>query len=521
MEYERIRKVQAGLISPSKLRMKLVGPHRQKKKDGSNCNSSRTSPARLDDSEFVNNSLLSSTNEDFSEEVTSSSEVPTIKSDGTITNAIQSDGNLLQIKELPPGENRRQSVSKGESSNSSSVHPVRACEDENLDYDSTSSFEFHKGERSLHHSGTRCFSRAMSSKWNDAEKWIMNRQNMHPNISKKNNLQNHMSRSSAAAILVRVAPEFITGSENKPSGKRVEFCQSPSQQGFSKFAFTSNEAATVTGQKNGPSSLIDMCHESKDFQEIDTPAMTEETSGNNPGAPAIRSVSMRDTGTEMTPIPSQEPSRSATPLSATSPLRTPTPSMPSTPRIRDPTPTPIRPSSESVPYLFENGKKELSEQELKLKTRKEIVALGVRLGKTNIAAWASKDEKERGIEDLGRNSEHIDYERRAAVWEEAEKSKHAARFKREELKIQAWESRQRAKLEAEVRKMEARIEQTRAHAQAMMIKRVALARQKADEKRAKTEAKKIQQAEKTAAQAEYIRQTGRIPTSPFLCCSWS
>lgn len=56
------------MISPSKLRMKLIGPHHQKKKDGSNSNSSRTSPSRLEDSEFVKNSLLAAQNGDFGEE---------------------------------------------------------------------------------------------------------------------------------------------------------------------------------------------------------------------------------------------------------------------------------------------------------------------------------------------------------------------------------------------------------------------------------------------------------------------
>ena len=74
----------------------------------------------------------------------------------------------------------------------------------------------------------------------------------------------------------------------------------------------------------------------------------------------------------------------------------------------------------------------MSEQEKKLKTRREIVALGVQLGKMNIAAWASKDEKENNtslvdtthVEEL----ERIEYEKRAAAWEEAEKSKHTTRF---------------------------------------------------------------------------------------------
>lgn len=60
--------MQSGIISPSKLRMMLAGPHHHRKKDGSNSNSSRTSPSKLQDNEFVKNSLLASDCEDFSEE---------------------------------------------------------------------------------------------------------------------------------------------------------------------------------------------------------------------------------------------------------------------------------------------------------------------------------------------------------------------------------------------------------------------------------------------------------------------
>ncbi|KAI3455968.1 hypothetical protein Pfo_012631 [Paulownia fortunei] len=531
MEYERIHKVQTGMISPSKLRMKLVGSHHQKKKDGSNSNSSRTSPARLEDSEFVKNSLLAAQNGDFGEEA-SSSEVLPIKSGSATLDVSQVDGNPLQSKELVARDNgdagrfRMQLVSKADGSNSSSVHPVRTCEDENLDYDSTSSFEFHKGERSLHHSVTRSLSRPMSSKWNDAEKWIMNKQNMQSNILKKTNLQNQVNRPPATNM-VRVVPES-TNAENKPSVKRVDFCQPASQTGSAKFAFASHGAAPISGQVHGGNALIDLCPGSKDLIEVDNTGLpcTKSVTEENTGVPAIRSVSMRDMGTEMTPIPSQEPSRSATPVSATTPLRSPTSSVPSTPRRGEPAPTPTEHSiSNSTQHLAETGKKELSEQELKLKTRREIVALGVQLGKMNIAAWASKDEKEKsssGNETMnGDELEQIENAKRAAAWEEAEKSKHAARFKREEIRIQAWESQQKARLEAEMRKIEAQIEQMRAQAQAKMVKKIALARQKSEEKRAAAEARKNRQAEKTAAQAEYICQTGRIPSSPFICCGWS
>lgn len=152
----------------------------------------------------------------------------------------------------------------------------------------------------------------------------------------------------------------------------------------------------------------------------------------NHAGPNVRSVSMRDMGTEMTPIPSQEPSRTATPVGATTPIRSPISSLPSTPR-GTPTSTPAEYSIDcELGSSTENGIKKLSEQELKLKTRKEIAALGVQLGKMNIAAWACKDEKNKNalvaentkLEELQR----IEFEKRAAAWEEAERSKQTARF---------------------------------------------------------------------------------------------
>ena len=93
----------------------------------------------------------------------------------------------------------------------------------------------------------------------------------------------------------------------------------------------------------------------------------------------IKSVSMRDTGTEMTPIASQEPSRTATPVIASSPTSS-----------RAPTP---QRSVEFGAGNVDSSKVGMSEEELQLNTRKEIMDLGERLGKTTIAAWASKEER--------------------------------------------------------------------------------------------------------------------------------
>lgn len=141
----------------------------------------------------------------------------------------------------------------------------------------------------------------------------------------------------------------------------------------------------------------------------------------NAGIPGRRSAAMRDMGTEMTPVPSQEPSRSPTPVGASTPL--------SSPQRQ----THQLPTRKAEPGLGEDGEKELSEQEMKCKITREIVALGVHLGKMNIVAWACKDERERNRALDADEGRRIEYRNRAAAWEEAEKSKHEARFVLQDL----------------------------------------------------------------------------------------
>lgn len=146
-----------------------------------------------------------------------------------------------------------------------------------------------------------------------------------------------------------------------------------------------------------------------------------------PPPSTARSVSMRDMGTEMTPIASQEPSRTATPVRATTPMRSPTSSRPSTPGRAVPASSPVDPPSEHL----DPTKKDLSEKELQMKTRREIIALGTQLGKMNIAAWASKEEEDASTSRKTIATEQAAksvIETRAAAWEEAEKAKYMARL---------------------------------------------------------------------------------------------
>ncbi|XP_022926610.1 uncharacterized protein LOC111433690 isoform X3 [Cucurbita moschata] len=529
---ELISILRTGIISPSKLRMKLMAPH-HKKKDGSSSNSSRTSPSKLEDTEFVRNSLLLATeNGGFEEEDAETCHAVTsscfeVLSENVLNQAVsdskQSDRSPSLPKEFlsESDRNRMQECLKGDSCNSSTINPSKSLEDENLDYDSnasSSSFEFHKGERSAQSSISRSHLRPMPSKWNDAEKWIMIRQNngQAANYSKKNVAQNHGYRMMAANM-VRVAPESANSRLRSSIGNvvdanHVDFCQSE------KFSFVPAGAYSFADDE-----LIDPCSQINDLKEVDHKPSSKASKEDSTGFPAIRAVSMRDMGTEMTPVPSQEPSRTATPVGA-SPLRTPISSTPSTPRRDAPAPTPTEQSAFQLQQFTENGHKELSKDEMKLKTRREILALGMQLGKSNIAAWASKDEQEKNrqnVEIADKEAlKRAEFEKRAAVWEEVEKSKHMARYRREEIQIEAWENQQKTKLEAEMRRVEAQVEQMRAEAEVSMIKKIAMTKQKSEEKRAAAECRKRREAERASAQAEYIRQTGRMPSSPYICCGW-
>lgn len=70
-----------------------------------------------------------------------------------------------------------------------------------------------------------------------------------------------------------------------------------------------------------------------------------------------------------------------------------------------------------------------------------------------------------------------------------------------------------------LRFFQAEVEKMSSQAHDKLMNKLAAARLKAEEKRAAAESKRNRQAAKTEKQAEYIRRTGRIPSS-FTCCGW-
>ncbi|KAM0877352.1 hypothetical protein ACQ4PT_035560 [Festuca glaucescens] len=208
--------------------------------------------------------------------------------------------------------------------------------------------------------------------------------------------------------------------------------------------------------------------------------------GHGYGSPV--SVCLRDMGTEMTPIASKEPSRAATPLRATTPVaRSPVPSRSSTP-----------------------GRRRQEEPPVSVAAR--VVRTAEQAAVSNAVSGGEVDSNG-GVE--GRVPRASTLESRAAAWDEAERAKFTARYKREEVKIQAWENHEKRKAEMEMKRIEMKAEQMKARAQEKLANKLAEARRVAEEKRASAEATLNEGAARTSEKADYIRRTGHLPSSFF------
>lgn len=414
---------------------------------------------------------------------------------------------------------------------------VRLQEDPPLDYESghdsmsmsSSIFEFQKTDRAPQRMAVGPFSKPAPSKWDDAQKWIASPTANRPKSGQVQGTQGVGSRKmptfgigsrqSSMKVVVEVPDQKVVASD-EPDTKRIDITQTKREIGLQKFVSWEGDPHPTVDSYGKPVLMIQssVAETAISLSRHDPSISMQHATTFVPPPSTARSVSMRDMGTEMTPIASQEPSRTGTPVRATTPMRSPTSSRPSTPGRTAPT------SSLNPPTDHLDSNNDLSEKELQMKTRREIMVLGTQLGKMNIAAWASKEEEDKdastSLKTLAPDQPAKSViEIRAAAWEEAEKAKYMARFKREEMKIQAWENHQKAKTEAEMRKIEVEVERMRGRAHDKLMNKLAAARHKAEEKRAAAEAKRNHQAAKTEQQAEYIRRTGQIPSS-FSCWGW-
>nr|XP_043625124.1 remorin [Erigeron canadensis] len=305
-------------------------------------------------------------------------------------------------------------------------------------------FEFQKGNgsnRGSHHHRT-ALGKPTPSKWDDAQKWLVN---LSRGVDKSH--QNTSPRDSNADDRRLIAP---------------------------------------VSKKDYPSS------EDEEHGVIETKKVDLGDSI------FTNSIYVRDMGTEMTPVASQEPSRSATPVRATTPaVRSP---------IASGSTTPVRPGPNVAPAVAPVSKVE-----------------------TSGTSRFGRESEETNGENLGENrnepqdSKLNPLETRAMAWDEAERAKYMARFKQEEVKIQAWENHEKRKAEMEMKRMEAKAERLKSRAQEKYTNKLASTRRVAEEKRAKAEATLNEKAVKTCERADYIRRTGHLPSSFSIklpSCCW-
>ncbi|KAJ0973095.1 hypothetical protein J5N97_021054 [Dioscorea zingiberensis] len=327
-------------------------------------------------------------------------------------------------------------------------------------------FEFQKANRKVLSSRTK----PTPSKWDDAQKWLVGLSGGREHNHSKNKPRN--SNADDRRLLGSL------------SQKGRDSCSSVDGV-LEDYA----SLAIANAQEDGETKKID-CSEA--MWKINKPVEDCPLS--------VRSVCVRDMGTEMTPIASQEPSRTATPLRATTPV------------LRSP-----MSSRSSTPARCRQGAQSCHGSVSKSLERKAN-------GNGNGNGWPSRGEgevKESNVMEKAGNLDSL--ESRAMAWDEAEKAKYMARYKREEVKIQAWENHEKRKAEMEMRRMEVKAERVKIRAQEKLANKLAATRRIAEERRANAEAKLNERAARTSERADYIRRTGHLPFSflsfklPSLC----
>lgn len=336
-------------------------------------------------------------------------------------------------------------------------------------------FEFHKASKPSQNrkivGGSRF--KPAPSKWDDAQKWLAGLSSGGGDHGHNKNKPRNSNADDRRLL-------------NSASQKERESCSS-ADLGLEEYMSAGIGITAV--QEEGETKKID-CGESG--WRMSKPL--EES------ALEINSVCLRDVGTEMTPMASQEPSRTGTPIRATTPV------------LR----SPIE-SRTSSPGRYHQGAQSNESYQTCVKhpERSEPVDYGRASGN----AWPTRREGdadgckvvESRCSDKAKNPTAL--ESRAMAWDEAERAKYIARYKREEVKIQAWENHEKRKAEMEMKRIEVKAERLKIRAQEKMANKLASTRRIAEEKRSNAEAKMNERAAKTAEKADYIRRTGHLPRS--------
>ncbi|KAI3872903.1 hypothetical protein MKX03_029945 [Papaver bracteatum] len=345
-----------------------------------------------------------------------------------------------------------------------------------LSNNNATNFEFHKGNRvnrgSSHH--RMALGKPTPSKWDDAQKWLSGLSRGERTHSKTKPRNSNADDRS----LIDSVPQREKDSSHSSDDER---CEDP------RIAIQ-DEGETKNVDSNQTIWRINMASEE--------------------AASAIRSICVRDMGTEMTPIASQEPSRTGTPMRTR------------TPATRSPTARSPISSRSSTPERCQVGVQSMDSYQTALALTDTRTDQVMHFGRDSGAnRWPNRVEEESHAcqvyenKNVEQSRKPNPLETRAMAWDEAERAKYMARCKREEVKIQAWENHQKRKAEMEMRRVEVKAERLKSRALEKLTNKLAATRRIAEEKLSNAEAKLNEQAAKTAEKADYMRRTGHLPSS--------
>ncbi|XP_074294784.1 uncharacterized protein LOC141622679 [Silene latifolia] len=352
--------------------------------------------------------------------------------------------------------------------------------------------------------------KSIPSKWDDAEKWLVNGSSCHESPA-RHSVTNHHSISNHTH-------NFIFGSNKNVIKPRLS-CDAAIAEKVSRFIQEKEEVISSSIAFNGLMLPADLPLKDKYTDEIEP--FTPNFKYSEPTTEAFlfkshklqsdqmkdactemipyKEVQHRDFGTEMTPLGSSTTSRCHTPFKSNSPARHNTPSS----------------RSGLLALTAEPSAIDMAQLQ-------ECHFAKLQIGSTPFDSvttnWSSREEEEEEISkslrhfELGRRSVSVS-ESRASVWEEEEKTKSCLRYRREEAKIQAWINLQTAKAEAQSKKLEVKIQKMRSNLEEKLMKRMAIVERKAEEWREAAQVEHSEQIRKATERAQKLKLNKHIQNS--------
>ncbi|MCO5614689.1 hypothetical protein L7F22_068973 [Adiantum nelumboides] len=248
------------------------------------------------------------------------------------------------------------------------------------------------------------------------------------------------------------------------------------------------------------------------------------------------SLSRRDIGTQMTP-PASSPitSKCTSPLQNTSPARhnTPTRTSPTSNR-HDDNLNASRESDIETKSRCDSVSALLLESDHWAKLELRELPSGAQSSEKNTELYTewipdygleeeTVDSKEGSKGHCGQDEVHSggivmkSAGARAVAWEEAERAKFNAKFKREEARIKTWENLQKAKAEADLKKLEVKLERLRLKATEKVMSRMTAAQKRAEEMRAAAEIQQAEHVKKLRERACSLRRNALFPGGFAVC----